>query len=133
MGHACLLVSRALESQHGDAEIVETCRDLSTESCLLTLPEGDVMSCRFTAIAPVCHFGATVMKHTLITASPFGGGVKDEGLLVLVHLVLRPLQVITFVSLALVSSVHRFLTTSPRSIVGCAQPNCALCNHSLGF
>ena len=72
---ACMssLVSRALESQHGDAEHIETFADR-------VLPANFFLSfyaqshC-FVVVAPVVHFGATVMERTHDTASPIRGGL----------------------------------------------------------
>ena len=117
-------VSRAIELKHGDAELVEACQQ--SPVCNISGGQRNVTSphhhCSRLSFWSHCH-GA----HSFHRLPLRGGGAKDEGPLVLVHLVLCPLQVMTSVSLALDPSMYHFPTQSPLCIAACAQ----LCSTKL--
>ena len=91
------IVSRALESQHGDAEHIETFSRLSA-ACKLCLCSRALSHC-FVVVAPVVHIGTTAMERTHDTPSPTRGGVLPLLDLSVTLFATVPLQVMAFESL----------------------------------
>ena len=124
-------------------------RDTSQQSATCkTYPESDASSLCFVIVAPVLHFGATVMEcflnrgdtaHKKRRGRPRRPAAEkswatEEGLFLLVRLVLSSLQVKALVSLALVCLRYPFVSTaSYRCRVDYTQPTRALRKYSLGF
>ena len=92
-------VSRALESQYGDAEPIETLANRVLPAYLvLRVTHGRFAS---SLLLPFSILEPQSWSTLLTLPPPSGGGATDEGSLVLVRLVLGPQQVKAFVSLAL--------------------------------
>ena len=72
------LVSRALESQYGDGEHIETFsrQSATCKSFANHLSVSYALSYCFVAVAPVFHFGAIVTERTL--PPPLGGGCRSR-------------------------------------------------------
>ena len=79
---ACMssLVSRALESQYGDGEHIETFsrQSATCKSFANHLSVSYALSHCFVAVAPVVHLGAIVTERTHDTASPTRGGCRSR-------------------------------------------------------
>ena len=109
-------VSRALESQHGDAEPVETLanRVLPADTCCVRRIVALLRHC----CSRLAFWSRSHGAHSCHRLPPLGEGAKDEGPLVLVQLVLSPLQVEAFVSLALDCPVSSFSNGKPSTHCG---------------